>query len=941
MICPGLWHASDGRLAEATPTLTRPRTTSTGREPPRKRRPTGSTSNRKGGTVEKPRARSGTRLPTTIHPTTIELSFELDPRDRIFRGEARYAVQLDRRTRRIILHAADLRVSRARLRSPDGRDFVGRIETDADSETIVVRFDRLLPRGASRLELTFRGRVRNDLRGLYRSVDGDLPWIATQLCPTDARRFFPCFDEPGIKARYRIRATVPEDQTVLSNAPIEFEESHHEPSARSGGARTGRRTPKAGSGRGPRKTVHFATTPPLSAYLIAIAVGPFEASPVLMSGATEIRVHTLPGRQDLAAFAREVAAESLARLEKWFGIEHPYPKLDLLALPDFAFGAMENAGAVFFRDSILLLDPVEATTPDRKRTSEVIAHELAHMWFGNLVTMGWWNDLWLNESFATWMAYEIIDSWQPDWRIWLDFAHRRENALEIDSLASSHPIAPRIRNAREAHENFDAITYTKGASVLRMLEGYLGHEVFRQGVRLYIRRHREGTATASDLWAALSEASDLPVESIVGPWTLQTGYPLVSLRIREKNGLGTIELRQERFLSLPRRARARRSGIARPRERWTIPWVGRIGLGRGDDARAVKHLLTKRREEIPGRGAELTWIYGNAGETGFFRVEYERSVFEDLLANVQSLSPLERIGFVGHQWALVRALRVPIANLLDLIAALGTDEDPDVLFAVEGVLEKIDRRLAARAGRLVEERLRAWVAVYFGGQIDALGFEPRPGEDPRHRMRRARIISILGRFAHAESVRKACLSRLSAHLDSGVPLPTELADEIVRIGAGVGDASLHASLLDATRRATTPQTRRRMLLALAEFDGEREFRSTLRAALEATLAPAPDRAALLAALLMRPTTAEATWYHLERIWPRLEKQLPPILLARLASASAAALPPSSRAEIRAFFETHPLVAGPRVLRQIAEEMSIADRLEKHVGPRLEAYLAGA
>ena len=883
-----------------------------------------------------------TRLPSTLRPTTIDLHFELDPGERTFRGEARYALQLDRRARQIVLHAADLRISRARLRSSSGHDLVGRIETHPDSEIVVVHFDRFVPAGVTRLELKFRGRVRNDLRGLYRSVDGDEPWLATQLCPTDARRFFPCFDEPGIKARFRIRATIPEDQVALSNAPIEFEERLPDPPAPARQARrAGAATPaKGGAARARRKTVHFATTPPISAYLIALAVGPFEASPALMSGSTEIRVHTLPGRQALATFAREVAAESLARLEEWFDIEHPYPKLDLLALPDFAFGAMENAGAVFFRDSILLLDPAEATTPDRKRTSEVIAHELSHMWFGNLVTMAWWNDLWLNESFATWMAYEIIDSWQPDWRIWLDFAHRRESALAADSLAASHPIAPRIRNAREAHENFDAITYTKGASVLRMLEAYLGHEVFREGVRLYIRRHREGIATASDLWAALSEASDLPIESIIGPWTLQTGHPLVSLRLREKNGLGTIELRQERFLSLPPRTRAGGRRAGRTRERWTIPWVGRVGLGQGDEARAVRHLLTKLREETPGRGAELTWIYGNAGETGFFRVEHEKSVFEDLLANIRSLSPLERIGFVGHQWALVRALRVPVASLLDLIAALGTDDDPDVLFAIENVLEEIDRRLATRRGRLVEERLRAWVAVYFGGQIDELGFDPRPEEDARRRMRRARIFSILGGFARAEPVRKVCLARLSAHLESGEPLPTELADEIVRIGAGAADSALHPALLEATRRATTPQTRRRMLLALAEFDGPGELRSTLAAALDASLAPAPDRAALLACLLARPATARATWHRLQKVWPRLEKQLPPILLARLASATSAALPPSSRSDIRGFFGAHPLAAGTRVLRQISEELSIAARVERDVGPELEAYLAG-
>ncbi len=380
-----------------------------------------------------------------------------------------------------------------------------------------------------RLELSFKGRVRRDLRGIYRGSDRgsdrESPWLATQLCPTDARRFFPAFDEPALKLRYRIAVTVPADQTVISNAPVEFEEA---------------------AGRG-RKTVHFEPTPPLSAYLVALAVGSFEASPTLYVGATPIRVYTLPGRQSLASFAREAAAESLGRLERWFEIPHPYPKLDLLALPDFAFGAMENAGAVFFRDSVLLLDAAQASPAELERTAETIAHELSHMWFGNLVTMAWWNDLWLNESFATWMAYEILDGWQPEWRVWHEFAHRREQALEQDALMTSHPIAPPIRDAKEAHENFDAITYTKGASVLRMLERFLGSEVFREGIQLYLRRHREGVATAADLWDALAEVSDQPIEKIIAPWTLQTGFPLVRVRRQDDGDHDRIALGQERF----------------------------------------------------------------------------------------------------------------------------------------------------------------------------------------------------------------------------------------------------------------------------------------------------------------------------------------------------------------------------------------------------------
>ncbi|MEZ4278363.1 MAG: M1 family metallopeptidase [Myxococcota bacterium] len=848
------------------------------------------------------------RLSPLVRPQSAELRFELDPAKPGFRGEARYALQLARATRVIELHSADLNVSRAAARC-DGRSLKARIEVRARDERIRLHFERPLAAGPVRLELAFRGRVRRDLRGLYRSSDRESPWLATQLCPTDARRFFPAFDEPALKLRYRIAATVPADQTVISNSPIEFEEE---------------------APRG-RKTVHFAPTPPLSAYLVALVVGPFESSPALHVGPTPIRVHTLPGRQNLASFAREAAAESLARLEAWFDSPHPYEKLDLIALPDFAFGAMENAGAVVFRDSILLLDAAKASPAELRRSAETIAHELSHMWFGNLVTMAWWNDLWLNESFATWMAYEILDGWQPDWRVWREFAHRREEALEQDALSTSHPIAPPIRNAQEAHENFDAITYTKGASVLRMLERYLGSEVFRDGILLYMRRHRERHASASDLWTALSEVADQPIEKIIAPWTLQTGYPLVRVERDDGDGRDAIRLRQERF-----RAGAGKSPGAGTR--WTIPWVGRVGRGSDGNARAIRHLVSKARDRVSGQGAALTWIYGNAGEAGFFRVQHGESEWIDLLAELTSLSPLERIGLVGHQWALARAGREPLDRLLDLVASLGEEQDPDVLASVERVLDGLLRRVAAGLDPAVDARLRAWAEIYFGGQIDALGLEPRAGDDAVTRERRARAVSIVGRIGRAGAVREDCAQRTARALAGGPPLVPELADAQVRIAASAGDTALHARFVAAARAAETPQARRRWLLALADFPSASSLAHTLTAVGDAALAPAVDRAALMIALLARPDSAEAAWHHLTARWRSLERDWPPILLARVVAGTSAALDPTLARPLAAFFRAHPLAAGPRTVRQVLEELGHARAFAPALGRQLERYL---
>jgi puromycin-sensitive aminopeptidase len=857
-----------------------------------------------------------------VRPDTIDLHLELDPAATAFRGEASYSLELDRARRTLVLHAAGLRVSRIRLHVA-GETWKGRAELRPEDETLHIAFDHTISAGRCRLELAFRGRVRSDLRGLYRAQTDGLPWIASQLCPTDARRVLPCFDEPGVKARYRIRITAPRDQSVISNAPVSSEEPVD----------------------GERKIVHFEPTPPLSVYLVAVAVGPFEASPPLQCGTTEIRVHTLPGRLALASFAREAAAESLTRLECYFDLPHPYPKLDLVALPAFAFGAMENAGAVFFRDSILLLDAARASAGERKRSAEVIAHELSHMWFGNLVTMAWWNDLWLNESFATWMAYEIVDDWRPDWRIWLDFAHRREQALEADALASSHPIAPKIRSAEEAQENFDAITYTKGACVLRMLERYLGPETFREGIRLYMRRHREGVAEAADLWSALAEVSDAPVEAIVAPWTLQTGYPLVSLRRRERAGVATLELAQQRFLARPpgRRpqARPRAKGAPRREPRWKIPWIGRTGGRAGGGSRSLRHLLTKRREPLDDRETRASWLYGNADESGFFRVEHTEEMQRDLRANLARLAPIERIGLVGHQWALVRAGRAPIASVLDLLAALGSEGEPDVLVAVEHVLTRLFQRLAPSRGATTEARLRRWIELHFGGQVDGLGLAAKAGEEESVARRRATLFAIVGGLAGAARVVDRCRHDARTHLIAERPLPSELADVVLCVAARQGDEALHDALCEATRRADTPQTRQRSLFALAEFVEPGLIRRSLAAADDEGLAPRPDRASLLMIMLARRASAEPTWRHVQRCWRRLEKGLPPILLARLAATTSAALPPSAAKEIRTFFTRHPLAAGSRVLRQVAEELAIARRFEQTAGPALEVYLSDA
>jgi puromycin-sensitive aminopeptidase len=474
------------------------------------------------------------RLDPDVRPIAYRLALDVDPvRGPDYSGEVEIRVRLERAQSRIELHAAELRLPKARVECAEG-SLAARVRLDPAQQTATLELARPVGPGEATLRIAFAGRLRSDLRGLYAASAGERPYAFTQLEAADARRFFPCFDEPAMKARFTLVVETRAELATLSNAPIA-------------------RTEKLAGGR---KRVRFAETPKLSTYLVALAVGELERSRAVKLGPTEIRVWHVPGKEKLVDFALEAGRETLARLERWFALPYPYAKLDLVAVPDFEAGAMENAGAVFFRENLLLLDRKAATLAEQKRAAEVICHELAHMWYGDLVTMAWWDDLWLNEAFATWMAFEIVDQWKPEWKMWQDFQHHRAAALRLDALKHTHPIHTEVRTPAEATENFDLITYEKGASVVRMIERYLGPATFRKGVRAYIRRHREANAVAADLWQALARAAGEPVEPIVRGWVDREGLPLLSLATASRGGRTVLHLRQERFRARPGRAGA-------------------------------------------------------------------------------------------------------------------------------------------------------------------------------------------------------------------------------------------------------------------------------------------------------------------------------------------------------------------------------------------------
>jgi puromycin-sensitive aminopeptidase len=849
---------------------------------------------------------SAFRLPSYVRPQRYALELALDPaRSRRYSGCVRIELRLERAVSAIVLHAVDLKIRAARIETAEGR-LRAQVVSLPEHEALRLLPSRPLAAGVAVLELRFSGRLRDDLRGLYFARSGKHLYAFSQLEAADARRFFPCFDEPSFKARFTLEVVTSARHSVLSNAREQSKE-------------------RLSDGR---KRVRFMETPPLSSYLVALAVGPLRASRSVRAGKTPIRVWHVPGQERLAAFALRTARECLLRLTRYFGIPYPYDKLDLVAVPDFDMGAMENAGAVFFRETLLLIDEQRATLPEKKRAAEVICHELAHMWYGNLVTMAWWDDLWLNEAFATWMAFEIVNEWQPELRMWNDFGHSRSSALGLDALRNTHPIYTRVRTPTEATQSFDLITYEKGAAVIRMLERYLGPARFRRGVRDYIRSHREGNATASDLWRALERHAGQAVASVVRPWVERSGFPLLRVRAFERGGRRMLVLGQERFSARGPKAAER----ALP---WPLPIVLKLGTDRGE--RLTRHLLTRRNQRLAlPRG--VRFVYANADEGGFYRPLHDASLLRDLVAHLDRLNAAERLGLVTNTWAHVHAGYTVLDDFLELCAALADESDPDVLSALHGPLWHMLDRVAPAAGPGAAAELRVFIADVFGPALARAGLHPRKSEREHGRLRRAQLLSLVAVLAEDPATTAEVERRLSAYLRTPASLEANLVGPVVVVGARSAGSERHMRYLERSLEAKTPQERRRFRMALGEVRDPTCVEQTLRLCLDGQI-PTQDVALVLARMLDNPFAREATWRFVRRAWPKLARRMPAMLVGRLIEATPALQTEAHRREVKAFFSRNSVPSAERALKQTGERFSLEAALRKRAAPVLRRWLA--
>jgi puromycin-sensitive aminopeptidase len=860
------------------------------------------------------------RLPVDVRPTRYATELRLDLALDRFTGQLLIDLALREPRREIHLHAVDLEVSNASA-EVGGRTISAQKTTiDAESETVTLTFDEPVPAGASTLRLSWSGRFTPGLRGLYRAG----PIAVTQFEAADARRVFPCFDEPAFKARWELTLVdVPADVVAISNgAPL-----------------TDTRD-AAG-----RRRIVFAPTPPLSSYLVAVIVGDLVASPTTNAGAIPTRTWSVPSKKHLTGFAQEVATAVLPRLEDYFGLPYAFGKVDQIGVPDFEAGAMENAGAVTFREVALLLEVATAPLGVQKRVAEVITHELAHQWFGNLVTMVWWDDLWLNEAFATWMAYKIVDQWRPDWRIWMDFEVGKGGALLLDALQSAHPIRSEVHNAEEAGESFDAITYEKGGAVLRMIEGFLGETRFRDGIRLYMRRHRDANATADDLWGALAESSGQPIVELANGWIRQVGYPLCSLSAPQttpdgaRGPLPTVTVRQARFFADPR-ARANDD-----QTRWLVPMVLRFRDQRGIHEQPV--LLNKAEQQVTlDAQGDVAWCVGNAHGRGFYRTAYNQNLLRRLQqpSAMADLDPAERMGLVSDQWALVRAEAAPVGAFLDLIASLRDESNHVVLDEIVSRLSIIEHRHLSDQDR---PRFLRFVGALFREPAARLGWAAagagtpgaaQQGEDDETRLRRAALLRATVLLARDRAATDEATRRFSLIKGTG-QLDPNLLDVVVTAVAREADSARFDDLRARSKAETDPAAKRRYLHALGRVEDPALSKLAVDLSLTDDI-PMQDFTSYLNMLLgNRVTREQALRLIVDRFDEVRAKASSPMLLRRLVEALGV-LPERRHLEIvRKFLAAHPIDGAKQATAQTLERLELDVALRERLIPEISAWLA--
>ncbi|MDH3340399.1 MAG: M1 family metallopeptidase [Nitrosopumilus sp.] len=818
-------------------------------------------------------------------PINYALTFEPDLKKFIFSGTETITADCKKPTNIISMNCAELKIISCNIRSK-GTFIKSTPILNEKKEEIQIKLDKKI-KGIVTITIEFQGTLNDRLLGFYRSQyqqNGKTKYLATtQFEAADARRAFPCWDEPKAKATFEISIIANNKFSAISNMPIKSKK-------------------KIGS-----KTIYnFTKTPIVSTYLIYLGVGEFEYLTGKI-GKTQIRVVTTKGNKSKGKFSLELGKKLLISYEKYFGIKYPLPKLDLIAVPDFAAGAMENWGAITFRETILLYDPKTSSTRTKQFIAEVISHEIAHQWFGNLVTMKWWNDLWLNESFATFMATKFVDKFYPEWDLWDQFVEDAMNvAMGLDSLKTTHPIDVKVNSPAEIREIFDAISYDKGGCVLRMLEHYVGEPNFQKGLKKYLSDFKYKNAEGQDLWNAIGNASGMPVSSMVHTWLKQPGFPLI-----EVHQDGTLlKLKQKRYLL--------ESDKKFSKGLWSVP----LSLGLDDEI--SKKLFTKKSMTIKLPKNTVGFV-ANYGRKGFYRVKYDEGILLDLkmLVDEKRIHAIDRWAIQNDLFSLCVSGDEQIRNYLDFSDAYF---DEDSYLATVNVAHNLASLYFRAFDEKFSEEIRSYAVNYFRKILFNLGWEPKKSDKHTDALLRSFVISALGKMDDDEITDEA-LRRYKKFLKSPSSISPDLVEPICSIAAWNGNLKTHAELTQLYKKVKTMEEKLRFLGAMCGFKDKKlllkslDFSQTSNVRSQNMQLPIMKVAA-------NPYGDKVLWPWLKKNWKKLNKKVGhgnPLFNRIVASISSVA-DDSMEKEIKTFFKNNPTPGTERTQAQTLERIRINSKL---------------
>ena len=829
------------------------------------------------------------RLPGNVRPDHYSLALAPDLKTATFTGTETIDVTLAAPSKTITLNALELKIDTVTANGEPGT-----VSFDPEKEQATFTFAKVLPAGHATIAVAYSGILNDKLRGFYLSKSKARNYAVTQFESTDARRAFPCFDEPALKATFDVSLTIDKGDSVISNTNMIADQPVGDA----------------------KHTVSFATTPKMSTYLVAFLVGDFVCTKGSSDG-VPIRACATPDKAELTPFAVHAAEHFLKYYDTYFGIKYPMPKLDLIGIPDFEAGAMENFGAITYRETEMLVDEKEGSTAEKKRVATVVAHEMAHQWFGDMVTMQWWDNLWLNEGFATWMENKAANDWHPEWHFERDVADSLNETLNYDAVRTTRTIRAQAETPAQISEMFDGIAYGKAGAVIGMIESWVGPQVFQQGVHNYLAAHLYGNATAEDFWNAQTTTSHQSVDKVMSSFVDKPGVPVITFS--DKRGEGYPVSQERFFLDAPEKKAKDGAG-------WTIPVCVKT-------AGAPECKLVSGDTPVLKLDKSLPFLYANANDSGYYRVAYTPAQVKAITAAAETaLTVPERIGYLGDRWALTRAGQGSVGEYLDLALALKQDSNAEVLDTALSTIASIRSKIATDDDR---DKLNAIIRTQFGPVYAALGKEQENEPYDKAQIR----TELYGSLGEAEDpVVLAHAKQVADDLFNGRKVTETNMMESVALAASTGDDAFYNRIQTVSQKADDPELKDESLRMLTQFRAPIYVVRTLEYATSGQVRN-QDSWILIAVELSQRETRDIAWAWVQKNWDKVKAQFTTASGANVVSATGAFCTVQRRDEVASFFATHKVEAADRTLAKALDSIDACIKLRAEQEPKLHDWLA--